>query len=218
MMPPKRVEAWFQLSANVRLELEGPSNGPSGFLAPDRGIVLGGRVTHGSEVSYGTAIHEMAHMVNIDDRRVRQPGWGFKHGHWVSCPTRYCSGFHEMVTDAAIRRELDVMAIQAVITEHCRFNFDYEWWAALLSCGALQNYYIWRNTLGLTREDEQYKVTTVIDAGILIGMRELLTIEEVWKEWQRKTRVVDQQVRRAKRRDRPAYNSEVLVSPLNTRA
>ena len=209
---PKRIEAWFRLSPDVVLDINEVVGGESGVVEPDRGVVIGCRSTYGAEPEYGNGFHEMAHMIDIDDRRVRQPGWGLKFGKWVSFASSYSSGCYEMQTDAGIRREVRVMAIQAVITEHCGFNFDYLNWAHLLSSGAVPNYCIWRNKLGLEYEDEkdgylddedsttEPSTTTTIDAGILRSMRSELSIEPLWAEWVRKAKVVDRQIRRARSR------------------
>jgi hypothetical protein len=203
---PKRIEAWFKLSPNVKMQLDNSiSETHRDIISPDRGIVIGGRSTSSSPSNYNTIFHEMGHMIDIDDCRVRMPGWGLKYGKWVKHQTRYSFGFYEMQTDEAVRCEIRVMAIQAAITEHCGFIFDYIDWASLLSCGALQNYCLWRDNLGLTFDDEHDNrgkgdvpsTTTVIDAGIIRSMREELSIEAIWAEWVRKTKVVDRQVKRA---------------------
>ena len=200
---PKRVEAWFKVSANVRMDLPSVLGGPDGYIEPDRDIIMGGRAVYFSEPEYGNVFHEMGHMIDIDDRRVRKPGWGLRHGKWKNFPSRYGSGFYEMVTDDAITREMRVMAIQATITEHCGFTFDYLHWADLLSNGAIPNYFLWRTRLGMGHEDErhngsEWKATTVVDAGILRSMRLGLAIEPLWAEWVRKCGVVDRQIHRVR--------------------
>lgn len=208
---PKRIEAWFKLSPNVVLAWEehvGYNPNPQGLVLPDRGVRIQGRAAYIRECrpEIGTALHEMAHMVDIDDKRVRKPGWGLKTGNWVEFPSRYSPGFWEMQTDAGIKREVRVMAIQAVITEHLGFNFDYCEWAALLSNGAIQNYCLWRNRFGLSYDDEHDKTkdngwtstTTRHDAEIIRSVRDEFTIEQVWTEWVRKCKVVDRQIQRAR--------------------
>jgi len=99
---PKRIEAWFKLSPSIVMDLDETVGGKSGVLEPDRGIVLGGRSTGmvDCKPEYGNVFHEMGHLIDIDDRRVRMPGWGFKYGKWTSHISRYSSGFYEMQTDA----------------------------------------------------------------------------------------------------------------------
>lgn len=88
------------------------------------------------------------------------------------------------------------MAIQAAITEHCGFNFDYAHWADLLRNGAVPNYFVWRQRIGLEYEDERGGACTAVDAGILRTMREQHDIRALWDEWVRKTIVVDRRVKR----------------------
>lgn len=62
-------------------------------------------------------IHEIAHMVEIDDKRCHLPGWGLKYP-----PEFYWPG-HGMVSNGfntakAIYREARVLGIQEVITKH----------------------------------------------------------------------------------------------------
>ena len=215
---PKRIESWCSLSPNVVFALQEVvgEKGPSD--SPHRGIRIQGRSIWRSPPEYKNAIHEMAHMIDIDDRRVRMPGWGLRAGSWVSLRTRYSAGYWDVQTDFAIRRELRVMAIQACITEHFGLNFDYVEWASLLANGAIPNYCLWRSRFGFTYDDEHGfthddehddtneldddELTTTVrhDAEVLRSMRSELVVEDLWAEWVRKTKVVDRQIRKAKSR------------------
>jgi hypothetical protein len=211
---PKRVEAWF-LTPSVLLDLTGVVASQSSYQQhfPDpevRGIVICGRSTwlESAKPELGNVFHEMAHLIEIDDRRVRQPNWGIRLGKWVPWAGTPMGGFYDMTSTQAIQREVRVMAIQAVVTEHCGFNFDYAYWAHLLGNGAVPNHFLWRAHLGLEYADScdkdpdnQYlSMSELVDASVIRSLREELTIEQVWAEWSRKLAVVERQFKAAKTR------------------
>lgn len=76
------------------------------FIDENNVIWIGDRA--GPEIDVSHLIHEMCHFVEIDDVRMREPGWGLKVPRvWVF--DRYCI---EPTTIQMTERELRVMAYQ----------------------------------------------------------------------------------------------------------
>ena len=85
-----------------------------------RTLVLGAKA--GPERSSKNLIHEMSHLVEIDDGRILEPGWGLRlpyyllMGRWVNEPN----------TTQATERELRVFAYQYNVLDHLGMRFHNE--------------------------------------------------------------------------------------------
>ena len=78
-----------------------------GQVVRDGVVVLGWRAGPDTDVRH--LLHEMAHLVEIDDARAGEPGWGLRLGRWRSLMGHH---WREFRTSAPIRRELRVGAYQ----------------------------------------------------------------------------------------------------------
>jgi hypothetical protein len=75
----------------------------------------------GPQADLFNLVHEIAHMIEIDDRRCHNPNWGFKYGKTVYIPGH--GDVNEgMVTNQAIEREIRVFGIQLHI--HQAFGIE----------------------------------------------------------------------------------------------
>lgn len=207
---PARPEAWFSLSPFVRMRLDAlydgsdVERGHGKRPAPRRALILGGKAVYFSPPSYNVVAHEMGHVIDIDDRRVLEPGFGLRMGKWVDCAASRNGGFWEVVTGDAIRREIHVSAIQATIVEHWGFTFDYAHAGKLLDY--VEGYLYWRNSLGLSYDDMKappcdddalsYGLSFQVDGSAIRSLRETMSIEAIWAEWVRKTRLVERRLKR----------------------
>jgi hypothetical protein len=66
-------------------------------------------------------IHEMSHLIDINDKRVLKPGWGFFYGQSIEIMGRT---YKEPVTYRASLRECKVLAIQQKIQESVGITAD----------------------------------------------------------------------------------------------
>ena len=79
----------------------------SGQEVRDGIVVIGARA--GPEVCWTNLIHEMAHLVEIDLKRITQWGWGLRYGKYWEC---FGKSGYEPQTDQSVRREERVWAFQ----------------------------------------------------------------------------------------------------------
>ena len=70
----------------------------------------------GPQAEVSNLLHEMAHMIEIDDARCHIPSWGFKYGKTVYIAGRMIN--EGMFTNKAIEREIRVFGIQIVMMNH----------------------------------------------------------------------------------------------------
>ena len=84
-----------------------PVIGLEGQRVTERAVELGLRA--GPSLTIEALLHEMAHLVEIDDQRCTSHGWGFNYGKEVVVAGQ---SFFEFSNDASVRRELRVWAFQ----------------------------------------------------------------------------------------------------------
>jgi hypothetical protein len=96
----------------------------------DNEMYLGGGIAGWSrppEEACYLAIHELSHLVEIDDSRALDPdGWGLKGGTYESTDPFTGRDYYEYRTDAHIQRELRVYAIQSQFSQYFGIPFDIE--------------------------------------------------------------------------------------------
>tara|TARA_R100001132_G_C3273357_1_gene95438 strand:- start:3082 stop:3618 length:537 start_codon:yes stop_codon:yes gene_type:complete len=152
------------------------------------GKTLGGRA--GISHDLNNLIHEMAHMIEIDDARVHLRGWG------LTCLTVVeVMGveYMEPVTPQATLREVRTFAIQKVISDHIGHPVDVRKDLAVLVkwlpdwCPA--KYYYKANEVEGYDESERVLFDRVADD--ILERASRLTIEEVHQEFVRKCGVHD---------------------------
>lgn len=115
------LDDWFH---NPRVQ---HSKNESGNPVRDGVMLFGWRVGPSKDVD--GVVHEMAHLIEIDDARCHLPGWGL----WVR--QTYIPGhppFAEPHTFQACAREIRVVAIQKVIFESLGLPFDSDYWAKVI--------------------------------------------------------------------------------------
>lgn len=206
-LPGSNIEDWFY-HPSVRMNMDATYHGwlpeNHGKLVERNYLLFGGRAVSYHEPEMFNVIHEMAHLIEIDDARAITPGWGLQAGTWKEIPGLW-SG-REAQTAQCIEREVRVMAIQAVITEHLGFAVDYHEMAKLLANGAVPGYYYFRNKVGCDYEDEKghsfirnnNRVQRVkkpglahhICASVILSLASSFSIQSIWDEWCRKQEVV----------------------------
>lgn len=97
-----------------------------GNRVKDGRMLLGMHLT--SKRSVGTLLHEMAHLIEIDDGRCHRYGWGLEIREVEIAGQMY----PEPLTFQCSLRELRVTAIQSVLSEHLGVDMDLRWWGGLL--------------------------------------------------------------------------------------
>ena len=106
--------------ASIRETWFTPSNGIIGINEDGENHVKDGRLHlalwAGPSADLFNLFHEMAHFIEIDNRRCHKPGWGLKTGKWVTIAGRYVS--EGMFTNKAIEREIRCFAIQTHFHTH----------------------------------------------------------------------------------------------------
>lgn len=131
-------------------------------------------------------VHEMCHMVEIDDARCTIPGWALGTGKWT-----YIPGHGEvsegMRTTKAIEREIRVMGFQVVLCKHYGFSYDtYELAKLMKWIDGIQFYYPPRRKRGKMSytELEEYAVRHIQDR--IEAQAQQVTMDQFRQEWARK--------------------------------
>lgn len=82
-----------------------------------RGRLWLGMCAGTKEPKLSNLLHEMAHFIEIDDRRCGMYGWGLKLPRIVGT-SRYGINYDSFKTDQHIRREIRVCAVQLNLAQH----------------------------------------------------------------------------------------------------
>lgn len=142
--------------------------------------------------------HEMAHLVEIDDRRATQGGFGLRYKRTVTFPpTRYSSGIYpEPLTPQGVERECRVIAISQRILEACGWTDAERSTDAESTIGALRHLADWWNVPRKTEEKRREWCRRKVMCSL-----PLWPAARVCAEWDRKVELV---TRRLIRREREA--------------
>lgn len=179
----ERVSSWFR---GTKLGFD---------LAKGRSRVVNGNLIFGAVTGEPDDIlHEMAHMVEIDDARCLDPGWGL-----TLPPVEVCGRtYFEASTFSPCAREIRVFGIQRVLSEYLRVDFD-EYSSAKLVIDFVDGaVYIksvypevigWDSKAGLVvTQQSHYKRV----AQAIVDESAKWTIERVRAEWDRKCAIHEQ--------------------------
>lgn len=120
---PQKMWDLFANTSAVRLVPEMAAQ----RIEEDRTIVIGAKA--GPEFCATHALHEMAHLVEIDTRRMGMHAWGLRI---KSKQVVLGQIFYEPRTHQLTDRELRVIALQASVAPHLGLDFDIEDWAISL--------------------------------------------------------------------------------------
>lgn len=96
-------------------------------IEEDRTVVIG--AVAGPKLCATHALHEMAHLVEIDTRRMGMFGWGLRI---INKQVIMGQVYYEPLTHQITDRELRVIALQASVAPHLGLDFDIEDWAESL--------------------------------------------------------------------------------------
>lgn len=144
----------------------------------DGTLTLGWRAGPSEEA--GNLLHEMAHLLEIDDRRLGKPGWGLKVAKVVILGRPYI----EPRTFQCTLREIRVMGRQKVLHEAAGIPFDTLHWAGLWPW--FPDHYMafshYGREIGKTKEAE---ITELVARDIDAEAAQW-TIEALKAEWDRK--------------------------------
>jgi len=119
-------------------------------IRDDGTLVLGCRA--GPSLDMFNLFHEMSHLVEIDDARIQQYGWGFKMGREVNIPGY--PTFYEPSTWQPSQREIRVMAYQANLMKHFGREMDFAYCSTLFKY-MVDHYLIPHGERWLAREIER---------------------------------------------------------------
>lgn len=86
----------------------------------DNKVILGTRLGPETNCLQGVA-HEMAHLLEIDNKRMIKSGWGFKYGKKIQIMGQV---FHEPLTYQASLRECRTFAFEMLIYEIIGQEYD----------------------------------------------------------------------------------------------
>lgn len=200
-MIPTKIHQWFYHPA-VRFDRnQRYDGGRESLLAGRTHIVIGAKATYDSRPDLFNTTHEMAHLIEIDDRRATAWHWGLVPGTKVEIPGVY-SGFQQL-TSQATEREVRVMAIQGIIEEHIGRDFNCLDAAQLLANGSIDGYYHLREAVECDYSDvkgthsknhNKIGIGHHVIASMIKSYSETLDINNIWKEWCRKQEVVAEQL------------------------
>lgn len=146
-------------------------------------IFIGSRA--GPSSNLDNILHELAHFIEIDEKRMDQHGWGLKYGKWVDSPfpNRYCSGWYELTTDKHIQREIRVWAYQANLLKYFKLPVDFQDLAEIAPY--LPDLWLYKN--GKTDKERVANIARQIED--LAGQISY-SFESIWNEVRRKTAIL----------------------------
>lgn len=140
-------------------------------------VYLQGSAASGLEPDVDTAIHELAHLIEIDDLRMTLPiGWGFKYGKWIDCIYNRQGGWYERKSKQHIEREARTWAIQYQLSQY--FGIDKTVCETVNSAIYLPDFYVWYGI-----EDKEAIQTFAVEVENLIPSYPL---EKILSELRRK--------------------------------
>lgn len=187
------LDDWFH---NPRVQ---HSKEESGNPIRDGVMLFGWRVGPVKEMS--GVLHEMAHLIEIDDERCHLPGWGLRLRQ-VEVPGH--GMFTEPCTFQACAREIRTVAIQKVITESLSLPFDSSYWAKVIYNWVPGNLFArteypevpdWKDE-GATFAEIEGAARKAIAADI-DRRAAALTLRQVRAEWDRKCALVASRLEKA---------------------
>jgi len=182
--PPTDLKKWFEITT-IKID-----ENLTGNCVYDDGMVLGKMA--GPSRSTANLFHEMAHFIEIDDRRCLKTAWGLK------VPSIYIGGrtCYEPETFQASEREMRVIAIQKIIADHLGKRCQLRSFARALDF--MPDYYMAGKFFDKEKElDEieynKYK-NLIINERInwVLSYAEKLNINKIWQEWRSKCNIHDQ--------------------------
>ena len=184
--------AFFNSNPFLRLDVD-----VEGQTVDDNGVVtLGCRA--GPERDVWSLLHEMSHLVEIDDERANQPGWGLNYGRYVYIPGIHRGGgWYEMCTGQAVRREMRVGAFQYHLGVELGFYTDLD--AYVTYYADISRHLPSDSLCAFASEEDCYKPCDVVESGRVVDynaacqkvLRQLIA-EDTYRfpsfqaEWERK--------------------------------
>jgi hypothetical protein len=175
MAPPPRVRAFFDGHEDyLRWDREVQGN-----KVEDGCMLLGMRAA--GEYSVGSLLHEMAHLIEIDDDRCHLFGWGLR----TRKVTFRGRTYSEPLTFQCSERELRTMAIQKVLSKHLRVRMDLNYWGPLITW--LPDWYAHNFGESVSCNSPKWKRLVVADLRKRI---EAVELDEVLVEWDRKANLL----------------------------
>lgn len=146
-------------------------------------------------------VHEMAHLVEIDDRRATADDFGLRYKRVGRLPpTRYSSGIYpEPLTAQGVERECRVIAISIRILEAIGWPPEEQWGDMENTIGALRHLQDWYNVPG--RNDDEAR-REWCRRKVARALRQW-PVERVRAEWWRKVVLVTKRMERTERRANP---------------
>jgi hypothetical protein len=136
-------------------------------------------------------LHETAHLIEIDDERVLEPGWGLKYGTWIEFPGHKDGGWYEALTPQHIEREIRVCAIQWMLVQHFRTGTNLSQMTA--SCIYLPDTFT-VNQLAPNHSFEPFETEFHQFFQTQVGqLAQTLSFNSLQAEWQRKMKMLKEQ-------------------------
>lgn len=141
----------------------------------------------GESADLGILLHEMGHLIEIDDDRCHMLGWGL----WVRRIAILGQPCHEPLTFQATEREMRVCAIQKKLADHAGVPFDVMHWMDLFM-KYQPDWYCFH----VRYPDVDRKATDDEKARIMgedtLKQSEELSLDDILSEWDRKASILKQ--------------------------
>lgn len=166
----------------------------------DGRLLLGAYAASDDPVSeIGFLAHEMAHLVEIDDKRATEDDFGLRYKRVVRLPpTRYSSGIYpEPLTAQGVERECRVIAVAMRILGAIGWGEDAQQQDAENTIRALRILQDWYNVPGRTDEARREWCRRKVSRSL-----KQWPVQRVRAEWWRKVVLVTTRLERAERRVR----------------
>lgn len=150
---------------------------------------------HGMGVSMFA--HEMAHLVEIADRRTTKRDFGLRYTRVVRLPpTRHSSGIYPVPRTAqGVERECRVIAISVRILGAIGWTPEAQWIDMENTIGALRHLQDWYNVRGRTNEARREWCRRTVARAL-----KQWPMERVRAEWWRKVVLITKRLERSERR------------------
>lgn len=175
----KKIAGMFSSHSSVRWDM----NRQGSSLDDEGTLILGGRA--GPEIHPLNLLHEMAHLIDIDDKRCTTRNWGLKVPE-VEILGRFCP---EPMTFQASERELQVVAIQFVLSKFVGVKMSLAQWATLVEY--LPDYYMFKDFFRSPRSRFRGTTWTRMVTNHAADLVDRIDLDAVLSEWDRKCKLVE---------------------------
>lgn len=146
----------------------------------------------GPVLELDATLHEIGHMVEIDDDRCGISGWRLRYGRLIHVPGH--DPFHEeFKTAQPIEREIRVLGVQACLHDH--YGIPYDALGAATSMAFIDSFwylhYVDYKPSGTTYRDHE-KIAIAVIMNRIEDEKTKHTFEAVHREWTRKMGILRQ--------------------------